>query len=312
MTVTGLDIGGTKIEMQVFGTDWSLIARHRAPTPRDYEGLLDAIAGLVTLADQIAGPGPVGISAAGLIDAQTGLALTANLPATGRPFPSDIALRIGRPVTFINDCRAMALSEAHLGAARGASSMLGLVLGTGVGAGFVRDGVAEIGATGIAGEVGHIALPAHLMQRHGLPVLRCGCGRMGCYETLVSGPGLARIAAHLTGRDLTAPQIAAARGTDAELAHVWAIWCDLMAELLVAIAVTLDPEVIVLGGGLSGVAGICEDLTFAMARAHIPGLKLPRLAVSEGGDATGARGAALAALQARGARTHPMKDKPDV
>jgi predicted NBD/HSP70 family sugar kinase len=312
MTVAGLDIGGTKIELQLFAADWSRIARHRAPTPRDYEGVIEAIAGLVDLADRAMGPVPVGISAAGLVDPRTGLALTANLPATGRPFPADIAARIGRPVTFINDCRAMALSEAHLGAARGASRVLGLVLGTGVGAGFVRDGVAESGATGIAGEVGHIALPAHLVQRHGLPVLRCGCGRMACHETLVSGPGLARIAFHLTGRNLTAPQIVAARGTDAELARVWSVWCELMAELLVAITVTLDPDVIVLGGGLSGVAGLCEDLTKAMGQAHIPGLALPRLAVAEGGDATGARGAALAALQAMKNQPRPTEETPSV
>jgi predicted NBD/HSP70 family sugar kinase len=135
---------------------------------------------------------------------------------------------------------------------------------------------------------------------------------MACHETLVSGPGLARIAFHLTGRDLTAPQIVAARGADAELARVWAVWCELMAELLVAITVTLDPDVIVLGGGLSGVAGICEDLTQAMGSAHIPGLALPRLAVAEGGDATGARGAALAALQAMKNQPRPTEETPSV
>ncbi|MFN4170307.1 MAG: ROK family protein [Pseudorhodobacter sp.] len=297
MTAIGLDIGGTKIEMQVFGPDWALIARDRAPTPRDYPALLDAVAALVAAAERVGGHAPVGISAAGLVDRRSGLAMTSNLPATGRPFPADLAARIGRPVTFINDCRAMALSEAHLGAGRGAATVLGLVLGTGVGSGFVQNGVAAEGATGISGEIGHIALPAPLIQRHGLPILRCGCSRTGCFETLVSGPGLARIADHLTGRSLTAPQIVALRGSDPGMAQVWSVWCGLVAELLVSAILTLDPEVIVLGGGLSGVDGICDDLTAAMAQAHLAGLALPRLCVAEGGDATGARGAALAATQ---------------
>lgn len=297
MTAIGLDIGGTKIEMQVFGPDWTLLMRDRAPTPRDYPALLDQIAAFVATADTFVGAVPVGISAAGLIDKATGLAFTANLCATGKPFAVDIAARIGRPVAFVNDCRALALSEAHLGAARGAERALGLVLGTGVGSGFVQSGHAVEGSSGIAGEVGHMALPAALILQHGLPVLRCGCGRMGCYETLVSGPGLSRIARHLTGEDLSAPQIVAARAQDARMANVWKIWCALVAELLVAVTLTLDPDVVVLGGGLSGIAELCDDLASALAQAQIAGLTLPRLALAEGGDATGARGAALAATQ---------------
>ncbi len=295
MTAIGIDIGGTKIEMQVFADDWTRIHRSRCATPKDYTALLDAIAGLVAEADTLAGPAPLGISAAGTIDRRTGLAVTSNLPAQGKPFPADLVARLGRPVAFINDCRAMALSEARLGAGRGFARVLGLVLGTGVGSGFIRNGVAEEGASGIVAELGHIALPAPLMQQHGLPLLRCGCGRMGCFETLASGPGLARLAQHLTGRALTAPEVVALRGKDPAADQVWRIWCDLIAELLVNATLTLDPDIIVLGGGLSAVEGLPADLSAALANAHIPNLALPLVSVAEGGDATGARGAALAA-----------------
>jgi len=304
MTAIGLDIGGTKIELQAFDDDFALILRARIATPADYDGLIDAIAGLVRDAEAQCGAVPVGLSAAGLINRATGLALTANLAATGKPFPADVAARVGHGVTFVNDCRAMALSEAHLGRGRGAARVLGLVLGTGVGAGFVRDGQIDEGAHGLAGELGHIALPAALVAAHGLPVLRCKCGRTGCYETLLSGPGLARLAHHVTGRTATAPDVVRLRATDAAMAAVWRIWAKMLAELLIAAIYTLDPEVVVLGGGLSQAPGLCDDLARALAAAQMPGMALPRIALAEGGDATGARGAALAAVLATNGGRH--------
>lgn len=302
MTSIGLDIGGTKIEAQTFDAGFTCHTRLRVATPPDYEGLLAAISTQVAQAGATLGPdgatAPVGLSMAGLIDRQTGLALTANLAATGRPLAADLAARIGRPVTILNDCRAMALSEAHLGQGRGARRVMGLVLGTGVGAGFVTDGALDEGAHGLAGEIGHIALPAPLVQAHGLPVLRCNCGRTGCAETLVSGPGLGRLARHLAGRDATAPDIAHGRADDPALAGVWKVWCALLAEVVLNAAYTRNPDVVVLGGGLSQAPGLCDDLARALAAAQMPGMALPRLALAEGGDATGARGAALAAVLA--------------
>lgn len=298
MTAIGIDIGGTKIEMQVFDRDWTRLAQARVATPTEYPALIEAVGDLVEQADRVAGAHPLGISVAGLIDRRTGLALTSNLPATGRPLHADLTERIGRPVAFVNDCRAMALSEAHLGFGHGGARVLGLVLGTGVGSGFVREGLADEGASGVVAELGHVALPARLVQGRGLPILRCGCGREGCYETLVSGPGLGRLARHLTGRDMTAPEVVSLRRSDPAVAAVWAVWCDLVAELLLTAILTLDPDVIVLGGGLSTVDGVADDLRDALARTHIAGLPLPRLGIAEGGDATGARGAALAAVQA--------------
>ena len=296
MIAAGIDLGGTKIEAQLFDADWSLVDRRRIDTPRDYPALVAA------MADQIAwiethGPRlPVGISAAGLVNPATGLALTANLAATGKPFPADIAQAAGRPVTYINDCRALTLSEAVFGAAKGQSPAVGLILGTGIGGGVAIDGRLVPGPSGTGGEFGHFALPAAPILIHGLPVPACGCGRVGCTETLIAGPGLTRIALHLTGQPLTPPEIAARRNEPA-VARVFAVWAELLAELLKTITLVIDPACIVLGGGLSQIAGLIPALDAALKATQLPGFTTPRLLLAEGGDASGARGAAYAAHQ---------------
>lgn len=297
MKSIGIDIGGTKIELQAFDDSFALLSRERISTPADYTGLIDGIVELAQRAEGRIGPVPLGLSVAGVIDRKTGLALTANLAATGKPFQADLAARIGRDITFVNDCRAMALSEAHLGSGKTAARVLGLVLGTGVGAGFVCNGKLDEGAQGLAGEIGHIAFPAGLARIYGLPVLRCKCGRQGCFETLLSGPGLSNLAHHLTGQSCTAPDIARLRHSDANLSHVWQVWCALLAELLMTTVYTLDPDVVVLGGGLSRIEGLRGDLKQALAAVQMPTMGLPEILLAEGGDATGARGAALAARQ---------------
>lgn len=296
MIAAGIDLGGTKIEAQLFDADWALVDRRRIATPGDYPALVAA------MADQIAwiethGPRlPVGISAAGLVNPATGLALTANLAATGKPFPADIAKAARRPVTYINDCRALTLSEAVFGAAKGQSPAVGLILGTGIGGGVAIDGRLVPGPSGTGGEFGHFALPAGPIAAHGLPVPACGCGRLGCTETLIAGPGLTRIALHLTGQPLTPPEIAARRNEPA-IARVFAVWVELLAELLKTITLVIDPACIVLGGGLSQIAGLIPALDTALKATQLPGFAIPRLALAQGGDASGARGAAYAALQ---------------
>lgn len=304
MIAAGIDLGGTKIEAQVFGADWGQAQRRRIDTPRDYAGLVAAMADQIGWIESLGGQDiPVGVSAAGLINPGTGLALTANLPATGKPFPADIAAASGHPVTYINDCRAFILSEATFGAARGASPALGLILGTGIAGGVVIGGRLMSGHATVGGEFGHFPISAGPVVAHGLPVLRCGCGRMGCTETLLAGPGLSRLAAHLTGRTASAEEITGARQDDPDLARVWAVWLELAADLLVTLCFTIDPQVIVLGGGLSKAPGLAGDLTAALGRAGFAGFRLPEIRLAEGGDASGARGAALAAWQDRNAST---------
>jgi predicted NBD/HSP70 family sugar kinase len=298
MIAGGIDLGGTKIEAQVFAPDWTCVDRQRIDTPRDYPALVAAMAAQIGwITDRAGHAVPVGIAAAGLVNPRTGHAFTANLCATGHPFPADIATAAGRPVTYVNDCRALTLSEAVFGAARGLSPVAGLILGTGIGGGVAVDGRLVPGPAMVGGEFGHFAAPAHLVAAHDLPVVRCGCGRMGCTETYVAGPGLSRLARHLTGRDLTPPEIAAGKDHDPDLARVWALWCDLAAELLMTLTFVIDPAAIVLGGGLSKVPGITRDLSAALTRAQLPGFAIPRVLLAEAGDASGARGAAYAALQ---------------
>lgn len=298
MIAAGLDLGGTKIEAQLFDANWQQAGRRRIDTPKDYAGLVAAMADQIAWAEAQAGHAlPIGISAAGLINPDTGLALTANLPASGHPFPADIQAASGRLVTYLNDCRALALSEAIFGAAKGASPALGLVLGTGLAGGVVVDGRLMPAHAAVGGEFGHFPLSAGPVQAHGLPILPCGCGRAGCTETLLSGPGLTRIAVHVCGQPLTPQHITTTRSTDPVSARVWAIWLELAADLLITLCFTIDPEVIVLGGGLSQAPGLTDDLALALRRAMLPGFRIPQICLAQGGDASGARGAAFAAWQ---------------
>ena len=291
----GIDLGGTKIEAQVFAADWSLAARQRWPTPKDYPALVQAMAAAIRWCETH-GNFPIGISAAGLVHPETGDALTSNLPATGKPFPADIATAAQRKIAWINDCRALTLSEATLGAAKGADPAVGLILGTGVAGGVVTGGKLLPSPAATGGEFGHFPLAAPPIAAHNLPILTCGCGRLGCAETYLSAPGLSRIAAHLTGQTHSPETIVADRATTPAFAMAWDIWLDLATEFLVTLCFTLDPQVIVLGGGLSRAPGLAEDLTRRLAQATLKGFPIPSIRLAEGGDASGARGAALHAI----------------
>lgn len=295
MIAAGIDLGGTKIEAQVFAPDWTLLARNRWPTPKAYPALVSAMADAIRWVETH-GQAPIGISAAGLINPATGLALTSNLSATGKPFPADIARAAGRPIAWINDCRALTLSEATLGAAKHADPAVGLILGTGVAGGVVTGGHLLPSPAATGGEFGHFPLAAAPIVTHTLPILTCGCGRQGCVETYLSAPGLARIAAHLTGAQHPPETIVADRSTTPAFAKAWDIWLDLAAEFLVTLCFTLDPEVIVIGGGLSRAPGLTDDLTRRLTQATLKSFPIPAIRLAEGGDASGARGAALHAL----------------
>lgn len=298
MIAAGIDIGGTKIEVQGFAADWTLSARHRVPTPQDYDALVTAIADQARWMDAEAGhPLPIGIGAAGLVDPRTGLAITANLSATGRPLPRDVAAALGRPITWLNDCRAMALSEAVFGAGQGHRCVVSLILGTGVGGGIAFDGTLLPGPLGVGGEFGHFAAPAHLVQEYALPVRQCGCGRIGCFETYVAGPGLSRLAKTVTGQDWTPEAIGASRRTDSGAAQVWDIWCQMTAELLHTLTLVVDPDIVVLAGGLTHIPDLVPDLERYLDKALVLGKPAPRLALAQGGDSSGARGAAFAAYR---------------
>ncbi|CUH51420.1 ROK family protein [Shimia marina] len=296
MTAAGIDLGGTKCEVRLFDEAWTEVARHRTATPQTYGALVQTVAGQVAWAEAQCGSKlPVGIGAAGLINPHTGITLTANLPATGRAFPSDINAACGRAITYVNDSHAMALSEAVFGAGQGHDTVISLILGTGIGGGVVVKQSLISGPTATGGEVGHTAAPAHLIAQHNLPVYPCGCGRQGCIETYISGPGMARLAKTLTGKDVTPQEIAARRHGD--MAEVWALWCALTAELLHSLTLMVDPNLIILGGGLSQINGVIPALSKAAQTAQIGDLPAAHLTLAQGGDSSGARGAAYAAWQ---------------
>ncbi|MES2163013.1 MAG: ROK family protein [Pseudomonadota bacterium] len=304
----GIDIGGTKIELVAFageGRELKEVHRERIATPgTDFAEFLLAIQGLVGRADKALGlRAPVGIGLPGVIDSATGRQLSSNVPAlNGRAVAHALKDALERPVAIGNDCQCFALSEAQGGAAHGKPTMFGAIIGTGAGGGYCVDGRLLRGANGVAGEWGHWPLPAaQLVSQFApapLPVLDCPCGRRGCLERYVSGPGMSRLHQHLGGGDETpAAIVAQARAGSAIAVKTMALHADLLGHALATLVLTLDPHAIVLGGGLSQLAHLYDQLPAAMRRHLFPGVRVPPILPPKFGDAGGARGAALLARQ---------------
>ena len=232
----------------------------------------------------------------GLVDRE-GRALCANLPGvTGHHVACDMAARIGRRVAMLNDTRAFALSEAVGGAGEGHRVVFGAILGTGAAGGLVIDGRIEDGHRGLAGEYGHLPLPAALQQRYGLPLLRCGCGLPACLEAYVAGEGLIRLARHFGADVADSRALAAAwRGGDAAALATREAFLDLLGAAFANIVKLCDPDVIVLGGGLSLIDEVCAMLPEAIASHLFAGLAAPPVLRARFGDSSGVRGAAILA-----------------
>ncbi len=295
--VGGIDLGGTKIEAVLFDSALSRKTLRRRITPRDnYSDLLDALAEEVAwLRSQSGRPDlPVGIGVPGLINRQTGISVTANLPANGHPLAQDLAQKAGGKIVAANDCKCFTLSEANGGAGEGHEHVFGLILGTGLGGGYCLNGQLILGRNDLPGEVGHYGLPAYLVATHQLPLLPCGCGRVGCVETLISGTGIAQIAKTVTGIALSAEQVAADPSEPGNVKTLQ-IWSELTAELLHTIQLHLDPDCIVLGGGLSNIDEVDIILSKALDRIALPSVRRPAIVKPAFGDSSGSRGAALLA-----------------
>ena len=291
----GMDVGGSKIETCLFDERFQAIERRRVETACEtYEELLDCIAGEAHWLDALAGRTvDLGIGLPGLVDQTTGAALTSNLPATGRPLRRDLTARLGRSVAMANDCKCFALSEANGGAGEGCETTLGLILGTGVGGGVTHHGRLVLGYNDLPGELGHLGIPGWLMAQWDLPLLTCGCGRRGCYETLVSGPGLARLAGRHGSVDRSPAEIAQLAGAgDAAMSAAMREWLSLLAELIHTAQCTIDMGCVVLGGGLSRIPDVAPMLADVYRARRICGRET-RFAVARFGDASGTRGAAM-------------------
>jgi fructokinase len=268
--------------------------RRRIPTPTgDYAGTIAAIVGLVRGIDRETGGKPtVGIGIPGTIEARTGLVKNANSTwLNGRPLARDVEAALGRAARFANDANCFALSEAIDGAAAGRASVFGVILGTGVGGGIVIDGRILVGRNAIAGEWGHNPLPwPEPDERPGLP---CYCGRAGCIETFLSGPGLAADHRRHGGAPLDGPEIAAAAAAgDASCRASIARYTERLARALASVINVLDPEAIVLGGGLSAIASLYDEVPPQWGRFVFSDEVSTRLLPPRHGDSSGVRGAA--------------------
>jgi fructokinase len=290
----GIDLGGTKIEGLALDGAGQERARLRIDSPQgDYGETIRAIVGVVArLEADIGAKASVGIGMPGSLSPTTGLARNANSTwLNGRPLGQDVSDALGRPVRFANDANCFALSEAVDGAGRDAHSVFGIILGTGCGGGIVIEKRLIEGARGIGGEWGHNPLP--WPAREEMPGPRCWCGRHGCLETWISGPGLAADHERINGVLLSAQAIAKlAKGGDEAAQATLNRHADRVGRALAHVINIIDPEVIVIGGGLSHLAHLYAELP-ALAAPHVFSDEA-RVTVlpPKWGDAGGVRGAA--------------------
>jgi fructokinase len=294
----GIDLGGTKTELAALSDDGTIVHRERVPSPKgDYRGTIEVIAGLVERAEAKTGQrGSVGVGIPGTISPISGLVKNANSTwLIGHPMDRDLSERLGRPVRLGNDADCFALSEASDGAAAGARSVFGVIIGTGVGGGLVFEGKLVGGPNAIAGEWGHNPLPA-MRVIDGLderPGPQCYCGHTGCIETYLSGGALAADHLRHTGKKMTAEEIVAAdlagdKAADATMRR----YIDRLGRALATIANIFDPETIVLGGGLSNATRLYRDVLPAMKAHTFTDELVTKLVRNKHGDSSGVRGAA--------------------
>ncbi|MBL9149277.1 MAG: ROK family protein [Phycisphaerae bacterium] len=299
----GIDLGGTKIECVAIDANARTLWRERVATPKgEYDGTIEAIAGIVERCERELGVAArVGLGMPGSVSPKTGLQRNSNSTVlNGRPFVQDLAARLRRELRASNDANCFALSEAITGAARGARVVFGVIAGTGVGGGVVIDGRAWDGANGVGGEWGHCAMPAPAAWRRGRDMdarrepRPCYCGLIGCREQYLSGPAVERAHAERTGETWTLAEIAAlAEAGNAGAAETIDRLVDDMAVSLAEIVNVLDPDCIVLGGGVSNVAALYALLPDRVrALAFTDSFSTP-IRRAEHGDSSGVFGAAM-------------------
>jgi fructokinase len=290
----GVDLGGTKTEVIALACDGREVMRKRVDTPAgDYDRQIATVAALVAeLENAIGATGTIGVGIPGAVSPATGLIKNANSTwLIGRPLDRDLARALNRPVRMQNDANCLAVSEAADGAAAGADVVFAAILGTGVGSGIVVHGRPLTGRNAIAGEWGHNQLP--WMREDERPGPACYCGLHGCIETILSGPGMARDHRATTGQNLSAKQIAAlAAAGDGQAEASLRRYEDRLARGLAHVVNILDPDVIVLGGGLSNLDRLYTNVPAIWDRWIFSDRIDTRLRKAKHGDSSGVRGAA--------------------
>jgi len=294
MIEIGVDFGGTKIEAAALSENGRFLARRRTRNPGDYEAALNAVRDLVGEVEKEAGArvDVIGVGGPGSVSPRTGVMRNSNTVwLNGRRFREDLEVTLGRPVRLANDANCLALSEAVDGAAAGERTVFAVIVGTGCGGGLVVDGCLLDGANGIAGEWGHTPLP--WAGGDEIPGPECWCGKRGCVEKWVSGPGMARDHAVRTSQVLSAEAIvAAARDGDVASRVTFERYIDRLARALAVVCNILDPDVFVFGGGISNVQEIYERLPGAIRPYVFSDVWEAKLVPAAWGDSSGVRGAA--------------------
>ena len=291
----GVDLGGTKIEVAVLDDAHNEVLRRRVDTPQgDYAATVRAVAALVRQAEgELGAACSVGVGTPGSLSPAGELMRNPNsLCLNRRPLKRDIESELGRPIRMANDANCFALSEAVDGAAAGADSVFGVIIGTGVGGGIVLHGQVLTGANHIAGEWGHNPLPR--LDQEPQPLPDCYCGRRGCVETYLCGPALARDHARTAGIELTpAELVRAAAAGEACAEATLARYEQRLAKALAGVINLLDPDVIVLGGGLSNIGRLYANVPRLWPAHVFSDVVATRLLRNRHGDSSGVRGAAL-------------------
>lgn len=290
----GIDLGGTKIEIVALDNQGNTLLQRRIPTPKgDYDHSVQAVTELVVAAEaQLGSRCSVGIGMPGSFSPTTGLVRNANSTwLNGRPFDQDLQHRLAREIRFANDANCLALSEATDGAGAGCPVVFAIIIGTGVGGGLALNGAVHQGRNLVAAEWGHTPLP--WMTTDEYPGPPCYCGRRGCIETFVSGTGFSRDYFEHTGRQLTGEAIiSAANSGDSEAQACFNRYQERLARAMAGVTNTLDPDVFVLGGGMSNLQPLYSNLPSLISKAVFGGEFTTPIRPAQHGDASGVRGAA--------------------
>lgn len=295
----GFDIGGTKVEIAVFDKNFQQVWSKRVPTPQEsYQAFLTCIESLVNEADaRFSTVGKIGIGIPGMINRHNRTIYTTNINAVkDKPFIDDLEAKIGRSIEINNDANCFALSEALDEEYAHYNNVVGVILGTGLGGGIVVNRQVVSGASGCAGEIGHIRLSVDMLAilGHDIPLVNCGCGLTGCCERYLSGTGFEWLYRHFYHQSLSAKTIIEHyyAGDEQATQHVER-YLELLAAYLGNLMMLIDAELIVIGGGLSNFDEIYQQIPKRITKYLLKQMNIPRIEKAKYGDAGGARGAAL-------------------
>lgn len=303
----GIDVGGTKIELAIFNAQLDIVCSWRESTPvESYDDFLTLIESMVAKADALSGvKGTVGIGFPGIIDS-TNCAVSANVSCmNGRTVVEDTLKRLGRKVAFENDVKAFVFSEVNKGTLYGSQhqknrqNILGIVLGTGIAGGLCINGEMYVSRQGVSCEFGHIPLPAILQQRYNFPLRKCGCGLESCMEQYLAGPGLEWMCSHFDAPYHSVHALIDGLHKGEKAAHrTFDNYIDCLGCYFANLTMMYDPDLVVLGGGLSNIDEIYTRLPSAIKQYLLNGVKAPPVIGPQFGDSSGVRGAAIIGFNA--------------